>query len=99
LRLPSEQTPPPPPQSATLKPSTSSTSIELPRHVPTDRTGSRGVFSGSEQHVFLIGGHRPDGLLTGEIWRYGLESGTWTEIFGSEAPLAASETEEVFHPR
>ena len=52
--------------------------------VPSDRDGSRAVFSGTEAAVYLVGGHRttPDqGLVpTREIWRYDLLSDVWQPV-------------------
>jgi hypothetical protein len=55
-----------------------------PRFVPGDRDASRAVFSGSEQAVYMVGGHRADGSRTGEIWRYDLSTDLWTHLFLGE---------------
>ena len=59
------------------------------RFIPGDRDGSRSVFAGTEQAVYMIGGHRPsrDGTVAGpggEVWRYDLAADVWRHLFVGE---------------
>jgi hypothetical protein len=49
--------------------------------VPGDRDGARAFFSGTEGAVYLLGGQRPDGGSTRQVWKYEMAEQTWTEVF------------------
>jgi hypothetical protein len=46
--------------------------------------GGRATFSGAEQAVYMVGGHRLSGQTTGEVWRYDMHSDEWTHLFLAE---------------
>jgi hypothetical protein len=54
------------------------------RFIPSDRDGSRSVFSGAEQAIYMVGGHRAAGDATGEVWRYDISGDVWTHQFVGE---------------
>lgn len=54
------------------------------RFVPGDRDASRAVFSGTEQAIYMVGGHRIGGDPTGEVWRYDISADVWTHLFVGE---------------
>jgi len=49
--------------------------------IPSDRIASRWLFSSHERSVYQVGGER-DGVQTGEIWRFNLDTNLWTHMFG-----------------
>jgi hypothetical protein len=60
-----------------------------PHFVPGDRDGAGAILAGREGNMFLIGGHRTTGQLTGEVWQYDLGADVWTHLFknGVAQPL------------
>lgn len=48
---------------------------------PGARTGFGAEFSAREGHVYLIGGDQSDGRTLGGLWRYGLRTKKWDQIF------------------
>lgn len=67
---------------------TEPSSVRVPdRVVPSDRTGARATLSAKERAVYLAGGRRPSGVLTGEIWRYSLDAREWLPLLATfDAP-------------
>ena len=58
---------------------------------PGPRSGWRGVLSGIEFAVYMVGGRDSTGAPTGEIWRNGLRELTWGKLAGKgpgQDPLA-----------
>ena len=51
------------------------------QYVPSDRVQASAILSGTQRAVYLIGGHRPTGESTGEIWRYDIARDLWTHPF------------------
>ncbi|HKQ70012.1 MAG TPA: hypothetical protein VJT73_11765 [Polyangiaceae bacterium] len=50
------------------------------RFVPSNRTGWRGLLSGTERAMYMVGGRRGD-VPTGEIWRYAVDEQVWRHVF------------------
>jgi hypothetical protein len=54
--------------------------------VPGDRDCAWAIFSGVQENLFLLGGHRLTGEPTGEIWQYDVHADAWTHLFHPEGP-------------
>lgn len=57
-----------------------------PPIAPSDRDGAKALFSVVDSAVYLLGGTRPDGSESGELWRYNLDGTAWDRLFAAEDP-------------
>jgi hypothetical protein len=66
--------------------------------VPSEREGARGLLTLTERSVLLVGGQRPNGLPTGEVWRYLLGEHSWRPLFWKERTRPALVLAAAYDP-
>ncbi len=62
---------------------------------PNDRADFASILSASEANIYMLGGRRPTGARTGQIWRFSIVDGVWSPVLGTYSPahvLAATYT-------
>ncbi len=66
--------------------------------VPSEREGARGLLTLSERSLLLVGGQRPNGQPTGEIWRYLLDAQSWQPLFWRQHTRPAEVLAAAYDP-